>query len=275
MVVLDYIANAMYSRTVEMFFSDEGDTVMLNNSGRVWPVILIMFIIVVAVYVVMMVPEAQPVKDYVATTYSSIMGTQATDETVPQIPGKQLAITPSQEQANAGQNTTPPVGEQPASTTEQPDGTAPSAPGSLVEPQPGGFPVAGILNSLGIINTPENETAKAVPDKSDNSPVAVLQACMTKLKSRDIIGAESFVSENGRKYTVNGMSGVHKLLLKNVIDTRAFDEIGYADTKITGQTAWVPIYSKLDAKNKIVSLYIILANRGDGWRVDDLYDPRR
>ncbi|MHB1457216.1 MAG: hypothetical protein ACYC0V_09910 [Armatimonadota bacterium] len=245
---------------------------MLNNNGSAGFIVLIVIIVLIGagVYVVMEVPAAQPVKEYIATIFPSIAGTEPIDETIPQMPGKQPAFPPLNEQ----QASTPPVGTQPGQTTEQQTGTPPVS-GSLVEPQPGGFPIAGILNPFGIGSAQSSDTTKAVQDKTNNSPVAILQACMTKLKSRDIIGAETFVSENGRKYTMNGMSGVHKLLLKNVIDTKAFDEIGYADIKVNGQTAWVPLYSNLDAKNKIVSLYIILANRGDGWRVDDLYDPRR
>lgn len=248
---------------------------MPNNSGRAWLTILILFfIVVVVVYVVMMVPQAQPVKDYIVSLYSGFTGSTTTEEPITQIPEKQPAVTPSQQLNPAGQTTIPPAGEQPTQPPAAQGGTPPAA-GSLTQPQTGSFPVAGILNSLGIGGAASTEAAKPEQDKSDNSPVAILQSCMTKLKSRDIIGAEAYISDNGKKYTVNGMTGIHKLLLKNVIDTHAFDEIGYNDTKITGQTAWVPIYSKLDTKNKIVSLYIILANRGDGWKVDDLYDPRR
>lgn len=249
---------------------------MMNNNGRAALVILlIIMLLAVAVYAVMTVPEAQPIKDYIATVFPSISSVDTTEDIIAKAPVGQIPLVPSQEQQpDTGEIATPPTGEQPAQTPEQQAGMTP-APGSLITPQSGGFPVAGILNSLGIGGAPTTDAVKPAQDKSDNSPVAILQSCMSKLKSRDIIGAEIYISENGRKYTVNGMTGVHKLLLKNVIDTRAFDEIGYADTKIAGQTAWVPIYSKLDAKNKIVSLYIILANRGDGWRVDDLYDPRR
>lgn len=247
---------------------------MSNNRGYTgWITFIVLILIFAIVYIVMYVPEAQPVKDYITSTYNSMLGNNTSDESLPQIPAKQPEVTQTPEQpGQAGQTATPPAGTQ--SGTEA-QGATPPATGSLTQPQTGGFPVAGLLNSLGIGNTLGAESTPNVQDKSDNSPISILQSCMTKLKSRDIIGAEAYVSENGRKYTINGMTGIHKLLLKNVIDTHAFDEIGYNDIKITGQTAWVPIYSKLDAKNKIVSLYIILANRGDGWRVDDLYDPRR
>lgn len=101
---------------------------------------------------------------------------------------------------------------------------------------------------------------------------------MDKLHQHDIVGAEQYISENGRQVTLYDTTGVHKILMKHVIDARAFDEIGYDQAKTTGQTTWVPIFSRLDPSNKnnkIVSVYIVLANRGDGWKVDDLYDPKR
>ncbi len=44
---------------------------------------------------------------------------------------------------------------------------------------------------------------------------------------------------------------------------------------MVGQTAWIPVYTRLVGSRKMVSVYIIMANRGDGWKLDDIYDPKR
>jgi len=233
-----------------------------NGSSGFLVFLVIILILAAALSVIMYYPPAQPAKDFIAGYFPAISGAPATDETASSSPMQ--PITPP---ASAGQqpNTGPGVIPPPAPATGE-QNAAPSP----------GVQLPGFLtNPFGIGSAQTLEGSVNAGAASDNSPSGTLKSCMAKLQNRDIIGAEQFVSDNGRKMTLNGMTGVHKLLFKNLIDLHAFDEIGYKDIAITGQTAWVPVYSNLDTKNRMVALYIILANRGVGWQVDDLYDPRR
>ena len=113
------------------------------------------------------------------------------------------------------------------------------------------------------------------PTKNNISPVDILRACIDKLKAGDIIGAEEFVSPSGLKFTSGATVGVHKVMRKGLVELHNFDEIGYKDAKVNGQTAWIPIYTNLGPRKKMISVYIIMANRGDGWKLDDIFDPKQ
>ena len=114
----------------------------------------------------------------------------------------------------------------------------------------------------------------AQPAEEDNSPAAVLKACMEKLEQDDTIGAEQFVSEKGMHLTLGGTTGIHEILWKGMFKIHAYDEIGYDQGKIAGQTALFPIYTNL-GRNRMIAVWIVMANRGDGWKLDHFSDPRR
>ncbi|MHB0997908.1 MAG: hypothetical protein ACYC27_01575 [Armatimonadota bacterium] len=260
---------------------------MSNNSGKAttYIVIILLIIVLAAVVAIMYYPPAKPARDFLAVYIPALSDTAVViDDNLP-VPivtaptGPVNPVNPASQAANPDPNAPVQSG---ADNTQIAGNTAAAQPSSDASQQPPigtVFPITGLISNPfgGTSNTqagPPAGTEKA-PAVSDNSPGSIVKACMSKLQSRDIIGAEQYVSENGKQFTMSGMTGIHKVLMKNMVDVRSFDEIGYKDAKIYGQTAWVPIYSKLDAKSKIVSLYILVANRGDGWKVDDLYDPRR
>lgn len=116
---------------------------------------------------------------------------------------------------------------------------------------------------------PAPEAAAAAPAVDKTSPVEILQSCVGKLKEGDLVGAEEFVSPTGIK------AGIHKSIRKGLVEQHAYDEIGFKDAKINGQTAWIPVYTNLGAGKKMVNVYIIMANRGDGWKLDDIFDPKQ
>lgn len=253
---------------------------MSDNSGRAIVILVIVLFIITAVAAAMYYP---PAKDFLSAYIPGIYQTtdNADDNIVsapvkPAVPDNAPDIASGQTQGptdqTAGQATPP---DQSNANTVPATGQTANAPQS----SGGILPITGLLqNPFGNAAAPQSAVSNAnkpiTADTSDNSPGSVVKSCMSKLQNRDIIGAEQYVSDNGRKMSLSGMTGIHKILMKNMIDNHSFDEIGYNDAKIHGQTAWVPIYSKLDARNKIISLYILCANRGDGWKVDDLYDPR-
>lgn len=238
---------------------------MLNSNGRTLIWVLLVILIILVVYVIMFVPSAQPVKDFIANSITQIYDNEpsATPHITTNTPSANMGTGAiSQPDADSAQ-----TGGQPLSDSAAQTQISPSSPGS------GMLGIPGITTKPFVPDQSKTDADKVIPIGKDNAPVSVLKACMVKIKNRDIIGAERFVSENGKLVSHNGMTGVHKLLLKNFVDQHVFDEIGYNDSKINGQTCWVPVYTLLDGKNRMTVLYIILANRGDGWFVDDLYNP--
>lgn len=246
---------------------------MFNSRGSAaTTVILVIFlIIVISLAVVLYYPAAQPARDLLVRYVPSLSNIIPL-ENAPEV------TTSTQPSASTPPQTTPGTGI--IQSPVAPGGTAqaPSnVPGSgTIAPTPdANIGIPGLIAKpfgLGIGEPTQPGTAAPAVD---SSPAGVLKACMSKLQNRDIIGAEQYVSENGKEVVINGMKGVHKLLLKNLVDTKSFDEIGYNNIKINGQTCWVPLYTNLGANNKMVGLYIILANRGNGWLIDDLYNPQR
>jgi len=107
----------------------------------------------------------------------------------------------------------------------------------------------------------------------DGSPITSLKACIDKLRQNDLIGAEQYVSENGMRFTYGNTQGIHEVLWKGLVKLHTYDEIGYDETSVAGQTAWVPLYTRLG--NNRMTTMLIMANRGDGWKLDHLCDVRR
>lgn len=105
-------------------------------------------------------------------------------------------------------------------------------------------------------------------------PTGILKACIDRLSKDDLIGAEQYVSPNGFAFRRGDTVGAHVVLWKALYGMRAYDEVGYNDLKVTGQTAWIPVYSRIGDK-RMAAIYIIVANRGDGWKLDSVVDPKR
>ena len=121
---------------------------------------------------------------------------------------------------------------------------------------------------------PSQNAAPGASGEPGTAPAAVLKACIDKLKQDDVIGAEQFVSENGMKYTVGSTIGAHEVLWKGLYRLHAYDGVDYDRAKITGQTAWIPVYTDL-GQNRMIATYAVMANRGDGWKLDHLCDERK
>ncbi len=105
-------------------------------------------------------------------------------------------------------------------------------------------------------------------------PTGVLKACIGRLSQDDLIGAEQYVTPNGLAFKRGDTAGAHIVLWKALYGMRAYDEVGYGDLKVSGQTAWVPVYSHI-GNNKLIGIYVVMANRGDGWKLDCLVDPKK
>jgi hypothetical protein len=164
-----------------------------------------------------------------------------------------------------------------ANSAQPPEGTKPDAQSNpLTTPPSESKTESGNPLSISMLNpfSGGREKSQTSSGEQSGSPTDILQACMDKLHERDIIGAEQYVSENGRRFVLGNTTGIHKVLLKYVMDAHMYDEIGYDKAEINGQTTWVPVYSRLGGGRKMVTVFIIMANRGDGWKLDDLYDPK-
>lgn len=273
-----------------MYCHDAGGLFMSDSNGKVNYGAIMLFVVVVIVgagFLLTQFDATRSMMNWLPDTVKSAVGMQATAEPADSsspLPSRSHSVTappdsitpPSPDQGAAQPGAKTPDG-QPAPVT-------PAASGGLFGQPPAGTsssasqPDSSPLSLGKLLTNPFGGGAKgSVAAGPENGPVRILQKCMDKLHTRDIIGAEYFVSENGKKLTLNSTIGIHKILLKFVIDSQTYDEIGYGDANIAGQTTWVPIYSSLDPNGKqkrMVTAYIIMANRGDGWKIDDLYDAR-
>ncbi len=190
--------------------------------------------------------------------------------------------------AGIGQNVQP---SQPSSSPE-------TGPVTGVPPAPGVQPNAGTAVPPGSTEAqpvPGPEVAQtptegAQPESHDGAlapgtvalqapeaaarPTGVLKACIGRLSQDDLIGAEQYVSPNGLAFKRGDTTGAHIVLWKALYGMRAYDEVGYGDLKVSGQTAWVPVYSHI-GNSKLIGIYVVMANRGDGWKLDCLVDPKK
>lgn len=139
--------------------------------------------------------------------------------------------------------------------------TSPATPSSPASPTEGAV-------------TPAPEaTPVSRSGSEDGTPESVLKACAEKLKENDVIGAEEYVTENGMKFTVGTTVGIHEILWKGLYKLHAYDEIGYDEATVAGQTAWIPLYTRL-GRTRMVTM-LVMANRGDGWKLDHLCDAKK
>jgi len=105
-------------------------------------------------------------------------------------------------------------------------------------------------------------------------PTGVLKSCIGRLSQDDLIGAEQYVTPNGLAFKRGDTTGAHIVLWKALYGMRAYDEVGYKELKVSGQTAWIPVYSHI-GNNRLTAIYIVMANRGDGWKLDCVVDPKK
>lgn len=125
-------------------------------------------------------------------------------------------------------------------------------------------------------------TESAVPLEGGNSlnppaltsPAAVLKACVEMLKNNDLVGAERYVSAEGLGYSMGTTTGVNEVLWKGLYQVQSYQSVGYDQIKVSGQTALVPLYASL-GNRKVTVAYIVMAHRGDGWKLDHITDPSR
>lgn len=106
------------------------------------------------------------------------------------------------------------------------------------------------------------------------TPTDVLKACVDSLKRNDLVGCEKYVSPNGMTFAMGSTIGVHEILWKGIFNIQAYQGIGYNSAKISGQTALIPLYADLGETRTIVA-YVVMAHRGDGWKLDHITDPSR
>jgi hypothetical protein len=137
----------------------------------------------------------------------------------------------------------------------------PSTPGADVPTA--GQPSADVAN-----------TGASLDQVKLQSPEDVLKACVANLKRNDIVGSERYVSSNGLSFTLGTTVGVHEVLWKGLFQVQAYQSIGYDAIKMSGQTALVPLYANL-GENKTIVAYVVMAHRGDGWKLDHITDPSR
>ncbi len=211
--------------------------------------------------------------DKVATILSGTPPEDTTDQNVTSLPDRPDTTeptTPSQDQpGQPGQPEQPQIDMNPpflglpglGLTTPQ---SAPSQPSTTNSSQDTDQQPSGTLSDAGA----------ALDQLKLQSPSEVLKACVAKLKSNDLVGAERYVSPNGLTYTLGVTTGVHEVLWKGLYQVQAYQTIGYDAIKVSGQTALVPLYASLGDK-RMVAAYVVMAHRGDGWKLDHITDPTR
>jgi hypothetical protein len=211
--------------------------------------------------------------DKVATILSGTPPEDTTDLNVtpqPERPGTTEPTTPSQDQP--GQPGQP---EQPKTDMNPPVFGLPGF--GIPNPLPGASEPSTTEPSQGSEQQPSgtlDDAGAALDQLKLQSPTEVLKACVAKLKSCDLVGAERYVSPNGLTYTLGATTGVHEILWKGLYQVQAYQTIGYDAMKVSGQTALVPLYASLGDK-RMVAAYVVMAHRGDGWKLDHITDPTR
>jgi|GEM_PF-6735537 len=166
----------------------------------------------------------------------------------------------------------------------------PEQPKADINPPVFGLPGFGLPNPLPGTSQPSTKEPSQSADQQPSgtlddagaaldqlklqSPSDVLKACVAKLKNCDLVGAERYVSPNGLTYTLGTTTGVHEVLWKGLYQVQAYQTIGYDAMKVSGQTALVPLYASLGEK-RMIAAYVVMAHRGDGWKLDHITDPTR
>ena len=146
-------------------------------------------------------------------------------------------------------------------------------PKKTVTEPPAAEPPADPLSTEESTSMPDVGAPVDSTSKNTGSPVIILKACIQKLQHGDLIGTEQYVSENGMRFTQGRTIGIHEVLWKGLFKLHSYDEVGYDQARVTGQTAWIPLYTRLGETRMVTML--IMANRGDGWKLDHLIDARK
>lgn len=222
---------------------------MLNTHGRAGVVVLTMILIIAAVSSGVWYAVNKGWSGTPAGTWSGFRAMIASDSGRP-AESSAAKIDSKPVLPSADKSALPPGLPQTAESGQNPAVSEPAVSGSVQNPAP------------------------ASTGQSGAAPASVLKACIERLKLDDVIGAEQYVSENGMRYTVGSTVGVHEVLWKGLYRLHAYDGVDYDRAKLSGQTAWVPVYTNL-GQGRMITAYAVLANRGDGWKLDHLCDERK